>query len=206
MNLKIKRSPITLNPSTEELSQALKKEDQYSIDTINWDEYSYKPLVNFAALYDEEFLYIRFSVEEQEVRMISDTDHQNIWEDSCVEIFIEDHNLNYYNFEFNPKGKCYAAFGSSVVSTRIPLNATQMSEIIRMPSEVERKDSNNFSWSLIIGIPFSIIGRKNDNRYKVNLYKCGDKLKIPHFVSFAPINTEYPNFHVPECFTEIKLA
>ena len=36
-----------------------------------------------------------------------------------------------------------------------------------------------------------------------NFYKCGDGLPVPHFVSWAPIDTPNPDFHRPEFFDTI---
>jgi hypothetical protein len=37
-------------------------------------------------------------------------------------------------------------------------------------------------------------------RAKANFYKCGDGLTVPHFVTWAPISTEKPDYHRPEFF------
>ena len=36
-----------------------------------------------------------------------------------------------------------------------------------------------------------------------NFYKCGDGLKVPHYVTWAPIATEKPDYHRPEFFGEL---
>jgi len=41
---------------------------------------------------------------------------------------------------------------------------------------------------------------------KVNLYKCGDKLSQPHFLSWKPIAAPKPDFHLPEFFEQIKFS
>ena len=39
---------------------------------------------------------------------------------------------------------------------------------------------------------------------RMNLYKCGDNLSHPHFLSWRPIATEKPDFHRPEFFERVK--
>ena len=34
-------------------------------------------------------------------------------------------------------------------------------------------------------------------RARMNLYKCGDDLSHPHFLSWQPIEAPKPNFHLP---------
>ena len=38
----------------------------------------------------------------------------------------------------------------------------------------------------------------------MNVYKCGDNLSQPHFLSWQPIHTDKPNFHVPQFFGEVE--
>jgi hypothetical protein len=37
-----------------------------------------------------------------------------------------------------------------------------------------------------------------------NVYKCGDNLPVPHFISWNPITTENPDFHRPDFFGQMK--
>jgi hypothetical protein len=39
-----------------------------------------------------------------------------------------------------------------------------------------------------------------------NFYKCGDELSVPHYISWAPIEAEKPNFHRPDCFGKMVLS
>ena len=38
---------------------------------------------------------------------------------------------------------------------------------------------------------------------KANFYKCGDRLKQQHYLSWNPIDLPRPNFHCPEFFGEL---
>ncbi|MBR3471266.1 MAG: hypothetical protein IKH22_01600, partial [Prevotella sp.] len=38
------------------------------------------------------------------------------------------------------------------------------------------------------------------------VYKCGDCLSVPHYLSLFPITTERPDFHRPEFFQDIVFA
>lgn len=71
----------------------------------------------------------------------------------------------------------------------------------------EREGDNH--WWLIVAIPATALFKhsfKNLSGIKVkaNLYKCGDHLSKPHFLSWQPIDTPEPNFHVPQFFTELE--
>jgi hypothetical protein len=44
------------------------------------------------------------------------------------------------------------------------------------------------------------IGISSFRDIRLNVYKCGDKLSTPHYLSLAPIKTTDPDFHRPEFF------
>ena len=37
-----------------------------------------------------------------------------------------------------------------------------------------------------------------------NFYKCGDKLKLPHFLSWKPVLSSTPDFHTPRYFGQLS--
>ena len=56
-------------------------------------------------------------------------------------------------------------------------------------------------WWVAEVIPFTLIGLNSAPKsLNANLYKCGDKLAAPHFMSWSPIALDKPNFHCPEFF------
>jgi len=40
--------------------------------------------------------------------------------------------------------------------------------------------------------------------FRANFYKCGDKLTVPHYVTWNPVGTENPDYHQPEHFGLLK--
>ena len=53
-------------------------------------------------------------------------------------------------------------------------------------------------------IPFSLINLSEPPKtLRANLYKCGDKLCSPHFLSWSKVELEKPNFHSPQFFGEL---
>ena len=70
----------------------------------------------------------------------------------------------------------------------------------------EREGDNR--WSLTLAIPPQALFRHaltdwSGLKARMNLYKCGDNLSHPHFLSWRPIQTEKPDFHRPEFFGEV---
>ena len=63
-------------------------------------------------------------------------------------------------------------------------------------------------WELALRLPVSTFFlHKLDSfeglRATGTVYKCGDCLPVPHFISWNPIQTENPDFHRPEFFGQM---
>lgn len=131
-----------------------------------------------------------------------------MWEDSCVEFFVQLENCKgYYNIEINAIGTILCAYGTGRVGRRVM--PTRLSNTILRDSTIkynnENKDEAFYQWSLIVKFPHTAFFKHHftpvpGNLIKGNIYKCGNKLPHPHFVSWNPVKTEKPDFHRPEYF------
>ena len=189
----------------------MEKAQRESIDVINWEEYSYKPIVAFDIARSKVNLYIRYFVKGNSLKALYETDGAPVYQDSCVEFFMKRVNdPNYYNFEFNCIGTCDAARRTSR-DIKTSLSQEEYKSIIRLPS-VRRRAFEEIkgihTWNLIVVIPLKLMGLDPSNlpeKILGNFYKCADETMNPHFVSWSPIDLPEPNFHCPEFFGEIYL-
>lgn len=183
-----------------------------TVDTINWADFSVKPEVRFKISYGEKEVFLKYYVHEKCIKAEMTAPNQNVWEDSCVEFFVSpsDDGL-YYNFEFNPIGTTLLAVGSSR-DGRVFAGQDIISGIRKLPSmEIKpfQEKTGDFFWTLTLAIPVEAFFRHtfkdlNNRSFKVNFYKCGDKLSTPHYLSWNPVKTEKPDFHRPEFFGKIR--
>ncbi|MBP7485907.1 MAG: hypothetical protein KA789_00525, partial [Parabacteroides sp.] len=65
------------------------KAHRESIDTVNWDEYPYKPIVTFDIARGDKDLYIRYFVKGNSLRAVHAADDSPVHQDSCVEFFMQ---------------------------------------------------------------------------------------------------------------------
>lgn len=152
----------------------------------------------------DDFAVFDFFVEEPldcfRAEVLQDLDHS--WEDSCVEVFLQNpaNEGEYFNFETTSRGFLLAARGTSR-ENRTVLSETEIAKVIRT-KQLASVIGDFISWGMNIKIPASIFGLKSFNgvSLKGNLYKCADKAKKPHYLSAFPIDTEKPDFHRPEFF------
>ena len=172
------------------------------IDITNWAEFPHKPKCEFAIAYTSERLLIRFEVEEPHVIGLCTQMHGEVYEDSCVEFFVrEPQDEHYFNFEINCIGTILAARRRS--RTEKDYLSDEIMQLISvkpsLPAGIPYEGSGR--WSIDLEIPFKALGlEQQPTLLEANLYKCGDKTPVPHFVSWSPIDTPTPDFHRPEYF------
>jgi hypothetical protein len=200
-----------LNPKASELSFIFDEEHIpfHPVSHANWTAYPYKPEVHFRVAHNGKHIFLNYKVEESDIKAVCDSDNGKIWEDSCVEFFISfnDDNL-YYNIECNCIGKILAATGADR-HNRIPVPAGLVNRIDRWSSLGDLPVENQSGkWELSLIIPIDVFSIHTINtldglQAKGNFYKCGDNLEIPHFLSWNPIHSENPNFHLPAFFGKL---
>ncbi|MBQ9310045.1 MAG: hypothetical protein IJ222_04190 [Bacteroidales bacterium] len=190
------------------------------LSCLNWaGEFPYKPGVEFRIGYDEGGIHLEYRVDEQSIRALQDVPGGYVYEDSCVEFFFQPSpdDPHYYNFEWNAIGTLYLAWRTG---RQDPLNAP--AEVLGMVKAEASCGSAPFAerpsegpWTLKVFIPLEALWKSelplkdgkpslSGLRARANFYKCGDGLKVPHFVSWAPISTEKPDYHRPEFFGEVE--
>lgn len=178
-----------------------------SIDKINWKNFEHLPEVKVYLGYCDQRLWIHYMVYDDFVRAVCRHDQEPVWQDSCVEFFAKQGDI-YRNFEFNSLGVCLSAFGSDR-NARKRLDNERMAQILRFPSltlESMPLESIPTNWSLTVAIPLDLIGVNAGSHFMANFYKCGDKTKVPHYISWSAIATSTPDFHQPGFFAPVELA
>lgn len=178
-----------------------------SIDKINWKYFPHLPDVKVYLGYCDQRLWLHYIVANDFVRAVCRNDQEPVWQDSCVEFFVKQGDI-YRNFEFNSLGVCLSATGTDR-KARKRLDDKHMAQILRFPSlNIENLPSEDVptNWSLTVAIPFDLIGLNEGNQFMANFYKCGDKTKVPHYVSWSAISTPTPDFHQPGYFASVELV
>ncbi|MEN8155454.1 MAG: carbohydrate-binding family 9-like protein [Bacteroidota bacterium] len=191
----------------------VKRTDQggrYLLEHANWVP-SGSVRVHFDILHDGSSIFLKYFVREPQVRAVNSAFNSPVWEDSCVEFFISlDGEDIYYNFEFNAIGTVLGGAGRDR-NSRDWLPVEVLEKIETKPSlgrDVIESLEEETSWTLEVRLPVSVLCHsKIDDlsgvKATANFYKCGDKLKQPHFISWKPVLTEKPDFHRPEYFGEL---
>ena len=131
--------------------------------------------------------------------------------DSSIGVGNGDTERGYYNFETNCAGRMLFAFRKERPKPEYAPKEV-MDSVKRSPSLgnepfAERNGDNR--WSVTLAIPATALFRHNITDWsgvnaRMNLYKCGDNLSRPHYLSWKPIVNPEPNFHLTEFFENVK--
>lgn len=145
---------------------------------------------------DDSALWVRMEAEESPVRATLREPLDEVYQDSCLEFFLapDPADSRYINFEFNPLRNVYLGFGSTR-PTRVRQIVSSVEELFRPEPYYTEK-----GWGIVYCIPFDFIRNyfpafQAKGEMAGNFYKCGDKTAQPHYLSWAPMSTDTPDFH-----------
>ena len=180
-----------------------------AIDSVNWpDAFPYRPDCNVTLAHDGRNIAMLFHVRGLDLRAMETEDNGRMWEDSCVEFFVQDPSgEKYYNFELTCAGRLLASEGATRHDR--PRRGADVLDRVRRYTTVDgapfQKDGGIYSWTAGMLIPMDLFGADGVRKLRANFYKCGDKTAHMHFVSWNPIDLPKPDFHRPDFFGELIL-
>jgi hypothetical protein len=177
----------------------------------------HRPRTRARLLHDGSTLFGLFRVEDRHVRSVHTRFGEPVYQDSCVEIFLEPKpGRGYLNFEMNAGGALlashvtdhrrtpdgFAAFRGLTAEEggRVRVRST-------LPAVVDPEIEAD--WEVAFAIPVALleecvgpIGALPGQEWRANLYKCGDRTSHPHWASWSPVDAL--NFHLPHCFGTLR--
>lgn len=183
------------------------------IDKVNWPEaFPYAPETTVEVHNDRENLYLKWHVKGEQLRAVTTEDQGPVWEDSCVEFFCQVPGDDHYcNFECNCIGAMVGSRRKGRAEDVVPFSSDEMGRIERkcdFPREAFDEKDGLFEWTVEEKIPLDLIFHQpiaKGQKLRANFYKCADKTKRPHYLSWQPIDLPKPDFHCPQFFGEITL-
>lgn len=182
-----------------------------SIQIINWEEFNYKPKVQFRIGHIGNEIWLKYYVSENHLRAKETRTNGEVYKDSCVEFFISHDKVNYYNFEFSCIGTIHLAWGAErhkrkFVDPKVIEKITIKSSLGNEPFDAK---SGDYNWEMMIRIPvecfaFSELNSFQNLKAAANFYKCGEETAVTHYVTWNPVGTDNPDYHRPEFFGKIQ--
>lgn len=180
------------------------------LNQVNWQAFPGKPLTEVFLGWNVDRLLLHFCVREPSFKAEVCEANGPVHLDSCVEFFFaQEDSSDYYNLEINGCGCVHLAYGPDR-NHRTFVDPEFFPDICSsMPPQALTE--GDISWELTVGLPILKLLKIEDKdlltlALKGNFYKCGDGLPDPHYLSWAPINTNKPDFHRPEFFKPIRFC
>lgn len=182
------------------------------VAVCNWPaDFPYAPKAEVRLYHTGDTLHVIYDVTEDVAAAVVTEDNGEVWTDSCMEFFISLDGVNYYNFEATCIGKLLLGYRQP---GKDPIMASPevLASIKRSPSlgtEPFAERQGPVTWQLHLEIPATALFQHNLSSWSgldatINVYKCGDNLSKPHFLSLFPIDHPTPCFHLPQFFGKVS--
>ena len=173
----------------------------------------FRPVAQAKMQYDDDNLYLIFHVEDKFVTCVTDKINGPVWEDGCVEFFFAPDTvfpLHYYNLEINCIGvplMRYTTIPRAIFTSLKKKDIKKINIAHSIPKPFKEDINEEITWTIEYSLPLSLLKKYSEVTqpgkgivWKANFYKISEKGNNPHFITWAPVNREKPDFHVPEDF------
>jgi hypothetical protein len=173
----------------------------------------YQPTAKVKMVYDDEYIYVIFRVEDQYVRAVAEEYHGPVWKDSCVEFFFtpgQDLSIGYLNLEVNCGGTALFHYQKSPGQDVREAHITDMDQIKiahSLPKIVDPEITEPIVWTIEYRLPLAIIQKYCQTAmlgpgvvWRVNFYKCAENNSHPHWLTWSFVDHAEPSFHQPAFF------
>lgn len=146
--------------------------------------------------HDGENLYVRLEAVEANIRAVQAGPLDQVCNDSCLEFFFAPlkEDKRYFNFEVNLLGNLYVGFGAE--------RPTRVRQIVKSTEALfaPKSFSTERGWGIEYHIPLSFVQLYMPEAVfageaAANFYKCGDLTETPHYLAWAPLACEKPDYH-----------
>lgn len=197
----------------EEVSSLIEAQTELNtIAILNWDAFSYAPEVKFRIARNNNDIWLKYYVTEENILAKRTDTNSAVAKDSCVEFFFDPlGDGNYYNFEFNCIGTIHLAYGPGRQNRKF-VNPKLIQKYIKTASTLGDRPfaekTGGHTWEMTVVIPAEILTYNKGISLKglgakSNFYKCGDETSRKHYVTWNPVKTEKPDYHRPEYFGDV---
>jgi hypothetical protein len=175
------------------------------------------PKTQARLLYDDDFIYVIFRVEDRFIRAVSKEYNDPVWCDSCVEFFFtpdSDIKEGYFNIEMNCGGVMLMRHQTARdQNCRLitPDDAGKIQIFHSLPKIINPEITEPTIWTLEYQLPIGILAKYAKVKHPAsgvawcaNFYKCGDETSHPHWLTWAPIDLPDADFHQPKFFGTLQ--
>jgi len=188
-----------------------------NIDHFAWVEPLFRPVTQAKMRYDNTHLYVIFHVQDRYVRCQVRDYNGPVYDDSCVEFFFSpntDLPDKYFNLEVNCIGTPLMHYNRVPRQdiTELEVNDIKNIEIASsLPKElIFPETSDPVTWTIEYKIPLRLLEKyakitrpEKGVVWKANFFKIASGINT-HYASWAALQNDKPDFHLPQFFGILK--
>lgn len=192
----------------------IEKCNQFQISHYMWNSKQEPKAYGWMGYLEGEGLFVKMVCEECNPRREYMNHKEPVYKDSAMEIFLAflekgeelTNDCMYTNFEINANGAMLANYGVGREKRKFISDEQYQQTNVIASVEVEQ-------WHLEVIFPESYLNEicdfqeiKRGKTFYCNFYKIAENEEVLHFGSYAPIESETPNFHLPVCFAQAVIV
>lgn len=187
------------------------------INNFMGDIPKFRPITQAKMMYDEDNLYLIFRVKDRYVRCIEKDYNGLVYEDACVEFFFSpDPGFpeRYFNLEINCGGTPLMRYNIVPRKEFKLLEKVDFEKIEiahSLPKIVDPEIKEPVTWTIEYRLSLAMLEKfskithpKQGVTWRANFYKIAEKGSNVHFITWAVIEREKPDFHLPQFFGILK--
>lgn len=177
------------------------------------------PEVRVKLGYDREAIFLMFRVADRYVLAKASADQDPVFKDSCVEFFFTpgpDLAFGYFNLEINCGGTILFHFQNLPRQDRILVSdphCRAAQRVASLPKRVWPEIADPVVWTVTLRLPVDVLASycpvvhpETGVVWRGNFYKCADDSSRPHWLTWAPVASQEPDFHVPASFGILRFG
>jgi hypothetical protein len=176
----------------------------------------FKPEAKAKMMYDNDNIYVIFQVKDRYVRCLTKEINGPVWEDGAVEFFFAPdikEPLLYFNLETNCGGTPLMHYNlvprkESKVLSNEDIRKVEIAHTLPQIIDPEMKEP--VTWTLEYRIPLAMLEKysmithpEKGVEWKANFYKIAENSSNPHYITWALVENDKPDFHKPEFFGKL---
>lgn len=182
---------------------------EFLVDNVQWNSTRAPKTRGRMAVLEEKGIYVTMASEDPHPLTTMTRPMDMVCRDSAMEVFFAfpkgptptDDDL-YFNFEVNAAGAMYAKYGRG----RKGRTALTPQEYASTGVWAKTDDTG---WQIGLLLPYSLLEKTAGisrlapgDAFFCNFYKISEDPGIEHYLSYSPIQSEAPNFHLPRFFAK----
>jgi hypothetical protein len=180
---------------------------------------AFMPYAQARMMYSRENLYLIFRVRDRYVRCLTAEINGPVWEDACIEFFFAPDTAQpgrYFNLEVNCLGIPLMHYNTVPDKEIRPLEPADIRKIEianSLPGLIDPELKEPVTWTVEYRIPIGMLEKYSritcpepGVEWRANFYKIAENSSNPHYLTWSPVKSEVPNFHLPDYFGLLKFG